>query len=328
MGVIEDSMSVEPDAKRTDDESVHRSELRTQISKLTTAEALSSSAFLLSDGAAAEDAAQAVVQFAVAKPTWSAEEPESLTRFTLNALEDGTEGSWFQNDRFAKKTVHNACNVVLEVVYPATKKDISKRRKEKLERVVETLDLYSAVTMPRLVVPAVERDQWVVNIIEGRKEQEHVIPQLSCAQVIVVKDYKWQDESNTDNLYFLALFRDLAVRSLRDLRSCHVAALRRVQSDVLPGVAAKFNVQPSQLIAYVHYHPTFWYFHIHIVNCKHAIFDSESSNTALHALDRYHRLDTIVALLEANGEYFATVALPVLLNASTAAWYEIPVPSK
>ena len=46
------------------------------------------------------------------------------------------------------------------------------------------------------------------------------------AQVIVVKDYKWQDESNTDNLYFLALFRDLAVRSLRDLRSCHVAALR------------------------------------------------------------------------------------------------------
>ena len=70
------------------------------------------------------------------------------------------------------------------------------------------------------------------------------------------------------------------------------------------------------------------YFHIHIVNCKHAIFDSESSNTALHALDRYHRLDTIVALLEANGEYFATAALPVLLNASTAAWYEIPVPSK
>jgi hypothetical protein len=39
-------------------------------------------------------------------------------------------------------------------------------------------------------------------------------------------------------------------------------------------------------------------------------------------------LDTIVALLEANGEYFATAALPVLLNASTAAWYEIPVPSK
>ena len=52
-----------------------------------------------------------------------------------------------------------------------------------LERVVETSDLYSAVTMPRLVVPAVERDQWVVNIIEGRKEQEHVIQQLSCAQV-------------------------------------------------------------------------------------------------------------------------------------------------
>jgi len=311
-----------------------REELRGAIAGLTKVEALSKTAFLLSapppapGGAAAGEAAaatqRAVVQVDVVKPALSAAEPGTLLDLVRRSLQDDTAGTWFANDRFSKKTVDGACDAVVELVYPADGRDIAKRRTAILERRGETPELYAAVTVPRLVAGAAKQDAWVANIIEGKKEQEHVVAELGCDQIIVVKDYKWQDESNTDNLYYLAMFKDLSIRSLRDLRgSRHVKALHRLRKEVIPGLAKRHGVSSDQLLAYVHYHPTFWYFHVHIVSCKHVMFTGEGSqNLLLSAMDRFHKLDTIIALLEANSEYYASASLPILLPAHQLSWYD------
>jgi len=302
----------------TDDQAL-RSELSSKLAELTQVEALSSSAFLLSASGAAP---QAVVQFTVAEPSWSAEEPAELRKLVTNALREETEGTWFSNDRFSKKTVSRSCDTVVEIVYPADPKDINKRRAEELHRKTESSEVYQNVTVPRLVEKAEQKDKWVVNIIEGKKEQEHVVQELCCEQVLVVKDYKWQDESNVNNLYYLALFKDTTVRSLRDLRGKHLAALQRIRDEVLPGLANKFSVPAEQLLSYVHYHPTFWYFHVHIVNCKHDMYTGEgSSNQLLTAMDRFHKLDTLISLLEANGDFYKTATLPILLRPFMVPWY-------
>ena len=54
-----------------------------------------------------------------------------------------------------------------------------------------------------------------------------------------------------DDLYYLCLFSDLAVRSLRDLRGEHVPILKRIQKVVINGLAEKHGVASSQLLAYV-----------------------------------------------------------------------------
>ena len=182
------------------------------------------------------------------------------------SLTEDTQGTWFSNDRFSKKTVLGACDAIVEIVHPADDRDTLKRKAVELARRIETPELYASVTEPRLIAKAAQKDVWVANIIEGRKEQEHVVAELGCDQILVVKDYKWQDTSNADQLYYLVLFKDLLVRSLRDLRGCkHLKALRRIRDEVVAGLAAKHEVAAEQLIAYVHYHPTLWYFHVHML---------------------------------------------------------------
>ena len=66
---------------------------------------------------------------------------------------------------------------------------------------------------------------------------------------MVVKDYKWQT-AQVDDLYYLCLFSDLAVRSLRDLRGEHVALLKRIRDQVLPGLAEKHGAPAANLMAY------------------------------------------------------------------------------
>ena len=53
-----------------------------------------------------------------------------------------------------------------------------------------------------------------------------------------------------DDLYYLCLFSDLAVRSLRDLRAEHLALLKRIRDQVLPGLAEKHQAPKANLMAY------------------------------------------------------------------------------
>ena len=138
-----------------------------------------------------------------------------------------------------------------------------------------------------------------------------------------IQDYKWRDLGNVDDLYYQALFRDLTVRSLRDLRGAHLPALRRVRDEVVGGLAAKHGAPAPQLLAYMHYHPQFWYFHIHIVNSAHHMFHGDGSqNLLLTAMDRFHKLDDVIRLLELDGAFYETAVLPVLLKPEQATWYE------
>mmetsp|Transcript_81728 Transcript_81728/g.179606 ORF Transcript_81728/g.179606 Transcript_81728/m.179606 type:complete len:335 (+) Transcript_81728:70-1074(+) len=312
-----------------------RSDLREQLKELTEVEALSKSSFLLKLPPALESAGdpsaeeasrkrKAVVQLEVVKPALSASEPQPLLDMVRRSLDEETVGAWFANDRYNKKTMVGGADVVVEVVSPADGRDINKRRAVSLQRKMETAELYETVTKPKLVETAAKRDQWVANVIEGKKEQESLVPELACESSLVLKDYKWQDVSNTANLYYLVLFKDMTVRSIRDLRGeKHLATLRRIQQEVIPGLAAKHSVPAEQLIAYVHYHPSFWYFHIHVVNTKHAMFSGDGSeNLFLSAMERFHKLETIIALLEAKADYYEKASLSVLLLPYQLPWYE------
>mmetsp|Transcript_60912 Transcript_60912/g.113922 ORF Transcript_60912/g.113922 Transcript_60912/m.113922 type:complete len:304 (-) Transcript_60912:64-975(-) len=295
-----------------------RSALRQRVQGYKVKEELSSSAWLLS-----KEAEQEEVVVAVEIPVITGEGAVEAVLENVLSPESAT-ATFFNNDRFYKQTGKHAADVCVEVICPATKKDIDKRRKVVLHRCLETRALYDSITVPSTIQGAEKRDTWVANIILGKSEQEFVVPELSGDGLTVVKDYKWQKVEVVDDLYYLCLFTDMSVRSLRDLREQHVPLLERVETNVVPGLAKKHGVDPSSLLAYVHYQPTFWYFHVHIVNCRHAMFSGEKGgeNLLLTALDRFHKVDAILALLKARGDYFANATLPVLLPAWKAEQYK------
>ena len=66
--------------------------------------------------------------------------------------------------------------------------------------------------------------QWVYNILEGKKEQQHVL--VNTNDYLIVKDYKWSDEENKEGMHMLAMPKVQGeLKSIRDLRGQHVSML-------------------------------------------------------------------------------------------------------
>ncbi len=277
------------------------------------------------------------------------------------------------NDRYQKHTIERCADATFELVYPAVGKDIMKKRAIPLFRVKETRELYDSVTFPRNVQPAEKWDKWVVEVLEGRKEQENVL--YEDEKISLVKDYKWVDESNPDECKYLAIFKDLKVRSIRDLDgsegSGHIQTLKMIleecgkkisekhfTEDVLLKAAkaeldrkrgvkegeerdgdAKMagtegekkpeaegdkpkpedNIKPRappQLMFYLHYHPTFWYLHVHIVSTRHGMFEGEvgGEGLLLTAMDRFHKLEDVIRMLELKPDYYQKADLTTVVR--------------
>ena len=56
------------------------------------------------------------------------------------------------------------------------------------------------------------------------------------------------------------------IRSIRDLKPTHVGFLEHLHKRIMEGVPAKYpNVNADQLKIYVHYQPSYYHFHVHVV---------------------------------------------------------------
>ncbi|CAD7961169.1 unnamed protein product [Amoebophrya sp. A120] len=276
------------------------------------------------------------------------------------------------NDRYVSGLrLLNAADLKLSLVLPADRRDVYKATPELLFRVLETEDLYNSVTKKKFVnnPKTAARDQWVRNIIEGKAEQDRLL--VDEEEFLVVRDSKWVESDSVstgemlnstatassatattsasttpttvaEQLHCLFLLKDPAIRSLRDLQSGkHLALLKQIESKIIPEQLARtYNIPKDDFVAYIHYHPTFWYFHVHIMTVKNPQFTnaSEHVNLALSMFDRFHPLSTVIALLEMEkgrqeGDadstavpFFAKCPLPLVLKKEVAAWYGVKVP--
>lgn len=132
------------------------------------------------------------------------------------------------------------------------------------------MHLYEKVTFPRIVEQSAKRDKWLVDIIEGRMEQDTVLQELSNSQVCVVRDYKFNGV-NVDQLHYLCMSKHLEIKSLRDLNAASLPMLYHVRDVAAPGIALQYSVPVEDILMYCHYHPTSWVFHVHVMARTHGI---------------------------------------------------------
>jgi m7GpppX diphosphatase len=163
----------------------------------------------------------------------------------------------------------------INLIYPCTDTHIKKYSKQPVRFVTETPEIYKDKIRPYMLAKReAGRLNWVFNIIEGRTEVEDVIYRTPLGQAVddegflLLPDLNW-DRKTLDALHLLALVERRDIWSLRDLNKKHIPWLQHMLTKLLSATTATYPaVEADQLKLYVHYQPTYYHFHIHIVHVQ------------------------------------------------------------
>ncbi|CAR25269.1 5'-(N(7)-methyl 5'-triphosphoguanosine)-(mRNA) diphosphatase [Lachancea thermotolerans CBS 6340] len=187
----------------------------------------------------------------------------------------------------------------INLIWPATPVHIRKFEAQSFHVIRETPAIYRAVVEPYVQEMCSEnRLKWVHNILYNGAESERVVYKDFAEQEVpegflVLPDMKW-DGVNLDSLYLVAIAFRSDIRSLRDLRPEHkpwlVKVLNKIRT-VIPG-CYNYAIRPDELRIFVHYQPSYYHFHIHIVNVKHSgLGDGISAGKAILLEDIIEQLN-------------------------------------
>ncbi|OBA23717.1 scavenger mRNA decapping enzyme [Metschnikowia bicuspidata var. bicuspidata NRRL YB-4993] len=155
-------------------------------------------------------------------------------------------------------------------IHPASETHIRKYRSQAHHWVAETPEVYRKIVRPFIDTQKGDRIQWVYNILFKGKESETFIHHDTDPQdgYVLLPDMKW-DRSTLEALYLVTIVNRTDISSVRDIDGSHVDFLMRVRDNIKQVVSEKYLVAEDQLRLFVHYQPSYYHFHIHVVNINH-----------------------------------------------------------
>lgn len=154
----------------------------------------------------------------------------------------------------------------VNLIYPASEQHVAKYTKHPTHIIAETPEAYKTVVKPYIETQLGDRIQWVRNILYNGTEAERVV--FKNDDYIVLPDMKW-DGTTIESLYLVSIvYRE--VSSIRDLTRDDIPWLERIQESLLKEIPAKYGLARDRLRLYVHYQPSFYHFHIHVVNADYS----------------------------------------------------------
>lgn len=151
----------------------------------------------------------------------------------------------------------------LTVIYPATKRHVQKYTQQERRIVLETPRMYEEIT-----ASFIERNvpvDWVLNIVQVKSVPETETAYYETNDFVILADSKW-DRVSLSSLYLLAITRSDDLRSLRDLSIENLPLLKDILTSSQRVVKEQFGLDASQLRIFLHYQPTYYHLHVHIVH--------------------------------------------------------------
>jgi m7GpppX diphosphatase len=252
----------------------------------------------------------------------------AITR--VRNLGDNDIYRWYMASSSPKGNGDNPPDLKLNLIWPCTEQHIKKYSAQQVRMVTETPGIYRAYIRPYMQQKREEgRLNWVFNILDGRTEQEDVIlrdpghgPEDGF---LVLPDLNW-DRKTIGSLHLLALVERRDIWSLRDLTKKHIPWLKYLRQRLLEATVKMYpGLEQDQLKLYVHYQPTYYHFHIHIVNVMLEAGTTQSVGKAFG-------LENIIGQLEAitgNEEFgMSDVSLSYFLGEANELWTSIYEPLK
>jgi hypothetical protein len=111
-----------------------------------------------------------------------------------------------------------------------------------------------------------EKQRWIFDLIAGHAAPKEEIF-LDCDDWMLVRGSSY----SAPDVRYLVIFKDLALRTIRDLRLAHVDMLRKMQAQVRVFLCKK-HANHADFRLYFHYLPSVFQLHLHV--CGEAAADS------------------------------------------------------
>lgn len=258
----------------------------------------------------------------------------SFSRLVANVKNLGENDiyRWYMLNSLPDNTLDqpNPPDIKINLIYPCTDKHIKKYSFQQLRSVTETPEIYRKYVHPYMSKCREEgRLNWVFNIIEGRSEQENVLYRSEESDennnYLLLPDLNW-DRSTISSLHLLAIVERRDIWSVRDLKKKHASWLRQLRSTLLETVAKLYDgVEEDMLKFYIHYQPTYYHFHIHIVHVNLDPNATQAIGKALGLENVISQLDVIGGGDEAG---MADLELTYTIGEESELWTQIFKPLK
>lgn len=206
----------------------------------------------------------------------------------------------------------------VNLIWPCTESHIRKYTAQQLRYVTETPAVYATHIKPWIADTqrTPKRIEWIYNILDDITEQEDVVyrsetfgkytnaDKSDSEGFLLLPDLNWDRRSAT-GLHLLALVERRDLWSLRGLKKKHVSWLKHLRAEIVraaAGVATRLQKEggeaaetdEDQFKCYVHYQPTYYHFHVHVV---HVMLEAGGTQ----AVGKAFSLENLVSQLEAMG---------------------------
>ncbi|RSH81894.1 uncharacterized protein EHS24_008090 [Apiotrichum porosum] len=200
-------------------------------------------------------------------------------------------------------------DLALKLIWPCTDVHIAKYTAQPRKLVSETPEVYAKVVQPFIASFPAERTAWVDAILNGEKEAERILHRSSGDQgFVLLPDLKW-DGTTLAALYLTAIAHDGRIKSMRNLTRAHLPLLRKIRAQAYETAGEKYGVESGDLRLFIHYQPSYYHFHVHVVHVKHEVM-------AGMAVGQAHMLEDVINWLELSPE--DGPALPARMTFTTS----------
>ena len=220
----------------------------------------------------------------------------------------------------------------LNLIFPCTQKHVAKYSAQGVRMVTETPEIYQKYILPHMRRNReAGRLNWVFNILDGKTEQEDVILRQHQGGdrdeegFLLLPDLNW-DRKTIPSLHLLAIVTRRDIWSVRDLKKKHVPWLRKTRQKILEATTGLYpGLEADQLKLYLHYQPTYYHFHVHVV---HVMLESGSTQAVGKALGLEDVIGRLTGMAREEGTGMDSVSLTYGLGEANDLWMEVFQPLK
>lgn len=196
------------------------------------------------------------------------------------------------------------------VVWPANENVLKKYSHSETIFYNETPEVYTKVVEPFIeskVTTSMSDNQWVFNILDGKAEKDRVIFSDTDKKTGFILLPSFKSAGKGDDLDFVAICNRRDIYSLRDLNDQHLNLLRNILTKASKAINSAHKKSVNRLRSYIHYHPTFYHFHVHFKMVDPSDYQ---------ATDRDHLLSTVINNICIDSDYYkkASITYPLSVN--------------
>lgn len=223
-------------------------------------------------------------------------------------------------------------DVKINLIWPCTPKHITKYSAQGVRNVTETPQIYRDQVKPYMQKNRDDgRLNWIYDILEGRAEQEDVMHRRVSDEdaaenegFMLLPDLNW-DRKTIASLHCLGLCERRDIWSLRDLCKKHVPWLKHMRQKLLDATTKLYPaLEDDQLKLYIHYQPTYYHFHIHVVN---VLSDPGSTQAVGKALNLENIIDQLERM-KSDDDGMHDVTLTYTIGEASDLWLKVFEPLK